>query len=263
MAAMQLPHPLFGPAPLSERPDLALAPAPPVLPGLSIVLPCFNEEENVAAMADDACVAASRVADVYEVLVVDDGSSDQTLSIARAVAARAPEVRVVAHASNRGYGGAVRSGFAAARMPWVFLTDADRQFDLGQLDAFIPSAGNYDAIVGRRVHRADPLARRAAARAWNLLVGKLFDLPIRDVDCAFKLVRRDVLQSFDLTAEGAMISTELMVRLIRAGARIEERDVLHLRRTAGSQSGLSPRVVARAFGELAVTRRALAAEDPR
>jgi glycosyltransferase involved in cell wall biosynthesis len=260
---MQESHALVDPVPLPERPDLALAGAPETLPGLSIVLPCFDEEENVAAMAHDACVAASRVADVYEVLVVDDGSSDQTLSIARSVAARVPEVRVVAHAANRGYGGAVRSGFAAARMPWVFLTDADRQFDLGQLDGFVPSAARYDAIVGRRVHRADPLVRRAAARAWNVLVGSLFDLPVHDVDCAFKLVRRDVLQSLDLTAEGAMISTELMVRLIRAGARIEERDVLHLRRTAGRQSGLSPRVVARAFGELAVTRRALATEEPR
>ncbi len=246
-------------SPAPELPVLALAPAPQTLPGLSIVLPCFDEQDNVAAMVADACAAAGRVADVYEVLVVDDGSSDQTLSIARAVAARIPAVRVVEHAANRGYGAAVRSGFDAARMPWVFLTDADRQFDLGQLNDFIPSTRTSDVVVGRRVQRADPLVRRAAARAWNVLVGRLFDLPVHDVDCAFKLVRRDLLRSFELTAEGAMISTELIVRLVRAGACIEERDVLHKRRTAGRQSGLSPRVVARAFRELAVTRRALAA----
>jgi hypothetical protein len=145
-------------------------------------------------------------------------------------------------------------------MPWVFLTDADRQFDLGQLDEFVPFTASHDAIVGHRVHRADPFRRRAAARAWNVLVGHLFSLPVRDVDCAFKLIRRDLLQSIDLTADGAMVSTELMVRLIRAGARIEELDVLHKRRTAGRQSGLSPRVVVRAFRELAVTRRALTAD---
>jgi hypothetical protein len=145
-------------------------------------------------------------------------------------------------------------------MPWVFLVDADRQFDLSQLDSFIPVAEQADAIVGHRVHRADPIPRRVAARAWNVLVGNLFDLPVRDVDCAFKLIRADVLDSFELTADGAMISTELIVRLMRAGARIEERDVVHMRRTAGRQSGLSPRVVARAFRELAVTRRELSSQ---
>jgi len=193
-------------------------------------------------------------------VVVDDGSTDDTLTIARALAENSPAVQVVIHPANRGYGAAVRSGFEASRMPWVFLTDADRQFDLGQLDDFVPFSGSHDAIVGHRVHRADPLVRRAAARAWNILVGNLFSLPVRDVDCAFKLIRRDLLQSIELTADGAMVSTELMVRLIRAGARIEELDVLHKRRTAGKQSGLSPRVVARAFRELAATHRALSAD---
>ncbi|MEA2422169.1 MAG: hypothetical protein QOF55_1268 [Thermoleophilaceae bacterium] len=248
-------QPPLAATPAVARPHLALAPAPDKLPGLSIVLPCRDEGANIAAMVDDARTAAARVAERFEIVVVDDGSTDDTRAVAESL-----DVRVVVHPVNRGYGAAVRSGFEAASMPWVFLTDADRQFDLGQMDDFVPSAASADAIVGRRVQRADPLARRAAARAWNILVGRLFDLPIHDVDCAFKLLRRDVLQSFELTAEGAMISTELMVRLIRAGARIEERGVVHMRRTAGRQSGLSPRVVARAFRELAVTRRALAAD---
>ena len=224
------------------------------------MLPCLDEADNVEAMVEDASTAARRVADAFEVVVVDDGSTDETLPIARAFAERTPEVTVVVHPENLGYGAAVRSGFRAARMPWVFLTDADRQFDLGQLDGFIPAAASADAIVGRRVHRADPLARRAAARAWNVLVGNLFDLPIRDVDCAFKLLRADVLDSFELTADGAMISTELMVRLIRAGARDRgARRGAHASHR-GRQSGLSPRVVARAFRELAVTRRELATQ---
>jgi glycosyltransferase involved in cell wall biosynthesis len=242
-------------------PQLALARLLPPLPGLSIVLPCRNEAENVAAMTSDACEAARRVAEAYEVIVVDDGSSDATRAIARAVAARVPEVRVVVHQTNRGYGAAVRSGFDAARMPWVFLTDADRQFDLAQLDEFTIAATHADLVAGRRVDRADPLPRRAAAHAWNVLMRTLFGLPIRDVDCAFKLIRRDLLRSLDLTADGAMISTELVVRSVRAGARIEERSVEHLPRLAGRQSGLSPRVVARAFRELAATRRALAADS--
>jgi glycosyltransferase involved in cell wall biosynthesis len=232
---------------------------PTTLPGLTIVLPCRDEGANIGAMVEDAWTAGQRVARQVEVVVVDDGSSDDTLAIARAAAEGSPAVKVVVHPVNRGYGAAVRSGFEAASMPWVFLTDADRQFDLGQIDHFVPFTASHDAIVGHRVHRADPLFRRAAARAWNLLVGNLFSLPVRDVDCAFKLIRRDLLESIELTADGAMVSTELMVRLIQAGARIEELDVLHKRRTAGRQSGLSPRVVARAFHELAATRRALTA----
>jgi glycosyltransferase involved in cell wall biosynthesis len=246
------------PLPPPDRPRLE--PVPAILPGLSIVLPCQDEAANIEAMVEDAWAAARRVAREFEVVVVDDGSTDDTLAIAHGLAERSRAVQVVVHAVNRGYGAAVRSGFEAARMPWVFLTDADRQFDLRQLDDFVPFTASRDVIVGHRVHRADPLVRRAAARAWNVLVGTLFSLPVRDVDCAFKLIRRDLLDSFELGADGAMISTELIVRLIRAGARIEERDVLHMRRTAGRQSGLSPRVVARAFRELAATRRALAAE---
>ena len=241
---------------------LALAPPAPTLPGISIVLPCHDEAENVAAMVEDARAAARRVADAFEVIVVDDGSTDATLLIARAAATRMPELRIVTHEANRGYGAAVRSGFEAARMPWVFLVDADRQFDLDQLDGFVPSAARYDVIAGRRVQRADALSRRAAAGAWNVLMRRLFGIPVHDVDCAFKLIRRDLLQSLSLTAEGAMLSTELIVRCMRAGARIEERDVLHLPRAAGRQSGLRPRVVARAFRELALTRRALAADRP-
>jgi glycosyltransferase involved in cell wall biosynthesis len=241
-------------------PSLALAEPARTLPGLSIVLPCHNEAENIAAMVREAQATGARVADHHEVIVVDDGSSDDTRAIGQWVAARMPALRVVTHDVNRGYGAAVRSGIEAARMPWVFLVDADRQFDLAQLDDFVPSAACNDLVVGRRVHRADPVARRAAARAWNVLVGNLFQLPVHDVDCAFKLMRTDLLRSFDLAADGAMVSTELFVRAIRAGARIEERDVLHMRRTAGRQSGLSPRVVARAFRELAVTHRALAAD---
>lgn len=243
----------------ARRRPIGLAAAPPTLPGLSIVLPCRDEAENVAAMVADARAAARRVADAHEVIVVDDGSSDDTLAIARSVAARAREVRVVAHETNRGYGAAVRSGFEAARMPWVFLTDADRQFDLDQLDDFVVPSSRADLVAGRRVDRADPLPRRAAAYAWNVLVRALFGLPVRDVDCAFKLIRRDLLRSLDLSTDGAMISTELIVRCVRAGARIEERDVHHLPRAAGRQSGLSPRVVARAFRELRATHRALGA----
>jgi glycosyltransferase involved in cell wall biosynthesis len=224
------------------------------LAGLSIVLPCFNEEDNVADAIRYASAAASAVADDYEVIVVNDGSTDATAERAAAFAAEDQRVRLVVHAVNRGYGDALRSGLGAARMPWVFLTDADLQFDLRELVRFAPLTADADVLVGRRAQRRDPLVRRANANAWNWLVRRLFALPIRDVDCAFKLIRAELLDGLELKAHGAMISTELIVRLLARGARLEERDVEHRPRVAGEQSGANPRVVLRAFRELALLR---------
>ena len=172
-------------------------------------------------------------------------------------------MRVVVHTRNRGYGDAVRSGIAAARMPWVLLTDADLQFDLAELEDFLPARRSADILVGWRILRRDPLNRRLNASAWNWLVRRMFHLPVRDVDCAFKLVRRDLLERFTLEATGAMISTELVVKSPRRG-RSAARSSASItgRASRASSSGASPRVVARAFRELALLRRSLRAARP-
>jgi glycosyltransferase involved in cell wall biosynthesis len=191
------------------------------------------------------------VAHRFEVVVVDDGSRDGTGAIAARLARSTPELRVVTHPEGRGYGAAVRSGIGAATMPWILLTDADLQFDLRELDLFVPRAARADLVVGRRARRADPLGRRLAGASWNVVVRRLFRLPVRDVDCAFKLMRASLVQGLDLTADGAMVSTELLGRALAAGATVRELDVTHRPRAAGEQSGASPRVVARAVRELA------------
>jgi hypothetical protein len=145
-------------------------------------------------------------------------------------------------------------------MPWVLLTDADLQFDLSQLQDFLPFTGSHDLIVGYRLMRRDPLSRRANAAAWNWLMRRMFALPVHDVDCAFKLVRRDVLQRVDLVASGAMISTELIVKTLQNGARLKQLGVHHRPRAAGEQSGASPRVIGRAFLELVQLRGVLRAQ---
>jgi glycosyltransferase involved in cell wall biosynthesis len=236
------------PAPSTDRP----APAPRVtrLPGLSIVLPCFNEQDNVAEAVREAVAAAQRISREHEIIVVDDGSSDRTAEVAARVAESLPGVRVIVHPVNRGYGGAVRTGIRAARMPWVFLTDADLQFDLTELTDFVPLTADHDLVIGWRITRQDPAHRRMNAAAWNWLVRRAFNLDVRDVDCAFKLVRRDVLDEMPLTSEGAMIDTELLVRALGAGARISEIGVHHHPRVAGESSGANARVVLRAFREL-------------
>jgi glycosyltransferase involved in cell wall biosynthesis len=232
--------------------------APHALPSLSIVLPCFDEAANVAAAVAAAEVVGARCAAEYEVIVVDDGSHDETAAIVAGLVERNRRVRLLVHAHNRGYGDAMRSGIAAASMDWVFLTDADLQFDLGELEDFLPQAGRADLIAGRRVLRRDPLHRRINAAAWNWLIRRVFGLPVRDVDCAFKLVRRELAQGFALTSSGAMISTELLVKARACGARVEELGVHHRPRAAGSPSGARPAVVLRAFCELAALRRAMA-----
>ncbi|HYV15530.1 MAG TPA: glycosyltransferase family 2 protein [Conexibacter sp.] len=229
----------------------------PRLPGLSIVLPCFNEEGNVADAIRYASAAGSAAADRCEVIVVNDGSIDATAERAAAFAAADERVRLVEHAVNRGYGDALRSGLRAARMPWILLTDADLQFDLSELERFLPFAAEADLVVGRRARRSDPLLRRVNAKLWNGLVRRAFSIPIRDVDCAFKLLRADVLDGLELEAHGAMISTELVVKALARGARLVELDVEHRPRVAGEQSGADPRVVLRAFRELAGLRREL------
>jgi hypothetical protein len=224
------------------------------LRGLSVILPCYDEAENIERAIDEATAAGELVADAHEVLVVDDGSADATRELALARAAADPRVRVLVHEENRGYGAAVRTGLAAARLEWVFLTDADLQFDLTELVRFVPLAPSSDIVAGYRAQRADPPHRVLNAAAWNLLVRHYFDVPLRDVDCAFKLMRRDVVQPLPLTAEGAMVSTEIVTRAVAAGARIAQLGVTHRPRPAGRPSGASPRVVLRAFRELRAVR---------
>jgi glycosyltransferase involved in cell wall biosynthesis len=229
------------------------------LSSLSIVLPCHDEEDNVQAAVREAAAAGAATAGAYEILVVDDGSADGTRRLAAAAADDDPHVRLLIHDTNRGYGATLRTGIAAARCDWILLTDADLQFDLSQLEDFVEPARDHDIVVGYRLVRMDPLPRRLNAYAWNRLVGRVFDLDVRDVDCAFKLIRRELAQRLALTADGAMISTELLARARLAGASIAELGVRHRPRVAGRQSGADRAVVVNAFREL---RRIRAELDP-
>jgi glycosyltransferase involved in cell wall biosynthesis len=214
------------------------------------VLPAYNEDGNVETAVRRATQVAERLASDHEVIVVDDGSTDETAAIVRRLRADDPRIVLVSHPRNLGYGEALKSGFRAATMDLVFVTDSDNQFDLDELADFMALIEQADVVAGYRVHRSDSWVRRVDAAAWNHLVRTLYYVPVRDVDCAFKLFRREVFEGVALDSGGAMVSTELMVTLSRAGYRIVERGVTHLPRTAGRPGGGDPRVIARAFREL-------------
>ena len=233
------------------------------MPGISVFLPSHNEEGNVERVVRSYLAELPRVADDYEVIVVDDGSKDRTGEIAERLAAENSHVKVVRHPVNRGYGGAVISGIRAATMPYVLLCDGDGQFDPADLERLTPFVPQYDVVAGRRAHRADPLMRRINGKAWTTLVRVLLGITISDIDCGFKLFKREKLDGMELRAHGAMISTELMARVAGRNAKVKEVDVQHLPRLAGEQSGANLKVVARAFKELMALYRELRAERAR
>jgi glycosyltransferase involved in cell wall biosynthesis len=226
---------------------------PARLDGLSFFFPALNEEDNVAPIVDEALAVLPRFADDLEVTVVDDGSSDRTGAIADELANNDPRVRVIHHGTRRGYGGAVRSGLLSATKPWIFFTDGDRQFALEDLELLIAASDGADAVVGFRKKRADPARRLFVAWVYNNLIRLLFDGGWRDVDCAFKLFRREVFDRVPLErvrSQGAFFSPELLITLHRAGIRIRQVAVRHFPRTAHEPKGASPRVILRAIRDL-------------
>jgi glycosyltransferase involved in cell wall biosynthesis len=220
------------------------------LTSLSVVLPAYNEEDNVVEAVRQALAAAEAVSDRQEVIVVDDGSSDATRALAGSLANGDFRVRLVRHERNRGYGSAVRSGIRAARMDWVLLTDADLQFDLTQVSEFATHTAEAPLVIGYRAQRSDPLIRRINARGWNGLVQFLFHLRVRDVDAAFKLIRRSALDGIELVATGAAVDAELLAKATGNGAALVELPVQHRPRVAGAPSGANLRVIGRAFREV-------------
>ncbi len=230
------------------------------LPSLSIFFPCHNEEGNVERVTRAALAAAKDLADTYEIIIVDDGSSDRTGEIGRRLAAEISEVRVVHNQPNRGYGGAVVRGLTEARMEWIFFTDGDGQFDIAELPKLIGLLDACDFAVGYRLKRADPWIRVVNGYCWGVLVRLMFGLKVRDIDCAFKLLPRSLIDAIELRSQGALISTELLARARYRGLRIAEVGVNHYPRTVGQQSGASAKVVLKAFAELFTLRRHIRSE---
>jgi len=218
--------------------------------GVSLILPCHNEAENIQAVIEEAKEALGKIAQQYEIIIVDDGSSDRTPELVRNLIRTDPQLRMIQHQSNLGYGSALRTGFKNARLRWIFFTDADRQFRVGELEKFIPYLEKSRMVVGYREDRADATHRRIYGRIFSWLVNFLFGLKIKDVNCAFKVFTREIIEGEELISPGALINAELFILVKRKGIEPIQLAVSHFPRKAGKQSGGSRKVIVRALWEL-------------
>ena len=202
-------------------------------PGLSIVLPAFNEEENIETAVSRCFTVLEQFGMPHEVIVVNDGSVDSTPAICKKFAQENTCFRLVDFERNKGYGVALRTGFFAARFRNVFYTDSDNQFDVSELKYLLPIIDSYDLVVGFRVYRYDRPMRIFLSWGYNLLVRLVFDIRVHDVDCAFKLFRREIFDAIQLESNDFFIDTEIVVKAKRLGYRMNEVGVRHYPRMAG------------------------------
>ncbi len=223
---------------------------PKSLTSLTLFFPCYNESENVEEMIRQSVQIGEEYGIDYEVLVVDDGSRDDSAAKVKKWSAKNPRVRLVQHEVNRGYGAALRTGLSNATKDLVFLTDGDNQFQLSDIEKLFSKIDGCDVVTGFRIGRQDNPWRRLQGTLWTNLNKTLFRLPVRDVDCAFKLFRRKCLIGLELESNQLLIHGEILARLRKKGYTIEEIGVPHYPRKAGKATATHPLRILKTFGEL-------------
>lgn len=220
------------------------------IPGkLSLVLPAHNEQDNIEIVVNKSLETLPEYAPDFEILVVNDGSRDETGQIIDRLHQQDARVIPIHHHTNRGYGGALKSGFDASTGDFVMFMDADRQFDIRDIMLLAPFVDLFDIVAGFRMERSDPIHRRVNAEIFNLAVRILFGVHMRDLDCAFKIFRGEQIRSLSLTTSGALINAEIQSKLRRQGATLVQVGVPHHARVAGQATGGDVKVILRAMRE--------------
>ena len=206
--------------------------------GISIILPAFNEEKNIRQMVKDCLSYLQKQKYKYEIIIVNDGSLDQTELVAQKVVSQNKKVHLINHPRNLGYAQALKNGFAAAKYKYVFFTDSDRQFRLDALDIMFPiiQIEKVDLVVGYRLHRQDPTLRKFLSWGYNALATVLFDLTVKDIDCAFKLFRKDIFKKIEIESTNWFFNTEILAKAKLFNYNIIEVGVPHFPRTAGKST---------------------------
>ncbi|MBI3864440.1 MAG: glycosyltransferase [Planctomycetia bacterium] len=214
-------------SPVCNAPDLTGG------PGLSLILPAYNESAVIAHSIRDAVLALDRIGLAYEVIVVDDGSGDDTAAVARAAAREFPQVRVLSLPHNAGYGAALREGFRQARFDLLSFTDADGQFDLNEIPRLLAPVKHYDLVCGYRIDRQDHWSRKVYSRGYNLIVRTLLGTRVRDCDCALKIFHREQIARLELECDDFFINAEILTKARLAGLSVTEVGVNHYPRVRG------------------------------
>ena len=224
----------------------------PAVESISAFFPCFNDEPTIGSMVNLAFATIEKVGADGDVTVINDGSTDGSPYVLKELADTHPRLRIVTHEHNRGYGGALLSGFAAATEQWVFYTDGDAQFDPSELELLVRAArDDVDVVQGYKIRRADSLTRRVIGRVYHRFVALAFGLTIRDTDCDFRLIRRAALQRVELVHTTGVICVELVRKLQDSGAHFVEVPVHHYRRVHGQSQFFRPPQVASSLVDLA------------
>jgi len=218
---------------------------------LSCFFPMYNEAANIKAVVASAVSVLAKSSQEFEVIIVNDGSSDRTQVIAEELAKNDPRIKVVNHAANQGYGAALRSGFAACQHEIIFQCDGDNQYQLAELKLLLPYLNDYDFVIGYRLKRADPFYRVLEALWYRFLLLVLFRLNLRDTNCAFKLFKKSILEQLKLESNGAIINGEVFVKARKFGfTNIKQVGVHHYPRPKGAQTGAKPRVLLEALASI-------------
>ncbi|HEX6310123.1 MAG TPA: glycosyltransferase family 2 protein [Acidimicrobiia bacterium] len=226
-------------------------PVNPAVQSISAFFPCFNDAATIGHVVEAAAKTIESVGVDGEIIVVNDGSTDRSQQLLEDLTGQYAQLRIVVHDQNRGYGGALLSGFAAATRQWVFYTDGDAQFDPTELARFADRAGDdVDVVQGYKLQRADNLARRVIGRVYHRTVALLFGLKIRDTDCDFRLIRRSLLDRVRLEHSSGVICVEMVRKFQDAGARFVEEPVHHYPRSHGRSRFFRPANVARSLWDL-------------
>ena len=233
-----------GAQPISMNPLLTMS--------LSVVLPAYNEEYTIEETVRHVSSVLQQWAREFEIVVVNDGSHDQTGSILALLAQEDTHLNVVTHPVNRGYGAALVSGFAAASKELTLFMDSDGQFDIEDLRLFFPYIDQYDAVLGYRIERQDAVLRKLNAWGWMLVVRLMLGVNVRDIDCAFKLYKTRYIHEITLETRGAMINAEMLYKFKHLGHTWQQVGVHHLPRRGGKATGANIKVILKAFKELFV-----------
>lgn len=226
---------------------------PPIIEELSIFLPAFNEEKNIRLVIENALDAIRKLKiKSYEILVIDDGSKDKTSQIVKNLQQKNNKIRLITHFPNKGYGEALKTGFENCHYQYIFYTDSDNQFDISEISKLIEKLPSADVVVGYRMNRKDHLIRKINGFLWTSISNLLLGLDLKDVDCAFKLIKRKVLDKVMPleSSRGAMISPELLAKAKEKGFRIKEVGVHHYPRKMGNPTGNDINVIIQSFKDL-------------